>query len=361
MKHKNDLKIAIIGAGPTGLACALECERLGVIADVFEKSYNVGWIWPGIVVFVNVFERGMGDVRENFRREYHLDLKPSGVCRSLILKSPNAKAEINSHLGYFYYRGKHPDSIENQLIRTLKRTPIHFNRPADYKELAKSYDYVVVATGKDTAAKELGVWEDMGRVHIRGGLAMGDYPPNATTFFYDTRYAGHGYAKLTPITTTELELALYCIGHDEMEVDSLFNEFIVREGLEHLEFTMKYSLPVFSTGKVSKFQIDNVLLAGRAAGLTERLMGAGGVAAIISGIMAARAIINGKDYETLMKPLKNHIENISVLRQPLEKLDNKGLDRLITTMGTPGIKHVFYDTDINFIDMAGEVLKGIYK
>lgn len=361
MKRKNDLRIAVIGAGPTGLACALECERLGVIPDVFERSYNVGWTWPGTIVFVNVFEREMGDVREYLRREYHLDLKPSGVCRNLVLKSPNAKAQIESHLGYFYARGKHPDSIENQLLRTLKRTPVHYNRPADYKELAKRYDYVVVATGKDTAAKELDVWEDMGRVHIRGALALGDYPPNATTFYYDTRYAGHGYAKMTPITTTEIELGLYCIGHDELDVDKQFRDFLVREGLEHLEFEMKFSLPIFSAGRVSKLQVGNVLLAGAAAGLTERLMGAGGVAAMVSGVMAARAIIQGKDYETLVRPLKTHIENISALRQPLERLDNKGLDRLIATLGTPGLKHVFYGTDINFVDMAGEVCKRIYQ
>lgn len=37
------MKIAIIGAGLGGLACALECERLGVIPDVFERDESVGW------------------------------------------------------------------------------------------------------------------------------------------------------------------------------------------------------------------------------------------------------------------------------------------------------------------------------
>ncbi|HPA53825.1 MAG TPA: NAD(P)-binding protein, partial [Bacillota bacterium] len=40
-----NVKIAIIGAGIGGLACALECEKLGVIPDVYERDNSVGWIW----------------------------------------------------------------------------------------------------------------------------------------------------------------------------------------------------------------------------------------------------------------------------------------------------------------------------
>lgn len=73
------------------------------------------------------------------------------------MKSPNKETIIKAHIGYIMRWGKHIDSIENQLHRSLERTPVHFNRPANYKELSKKYDYVVVVTGKETAAKELGV------------------------------------------------------------------------------------------------------------------------------------------------------------------------------------------------------------
>ena len=359
--NKRDLKIAIIGAGLAGLACAVECERQGVITDVFERSYSVGWIWPSQIIWMNVFERQMGDIRNHLRKVYHFDLKPTGIVRNLVLKSPNAQAHIEGKLGYLYARGKNTDSLENQLLRTLKRTPLHYNRPADYKELANKYDYVVVATGKDTAAKELGVWEDFGTVYIRGGVALGDFQPNSSTLFFNTEYAGHGYARLTPITTTEAVVALYHIGSSELEVDRCFDNFLDIEGLRHLEFQMKNTPPPFSTGRVNKFKVENILLAGRAAGLTERLTGSGGVAAMISGIMAARAIIEAKDYESLVLPLRDHIENISALRQPFEMMDNQGIDRLIATTGMPGIKHLFYNAEINFIDIFGQLVKHIYK
>jgi digeranylgeranylglycerophospholipid reductase len=55
------MKIAIIGAGISGLACALECEKLGVTADVFERQHSVGWIWPSVSGWINLFNRNFGD------------------------------------------------------------------------------------------------------------------------------------------------------------------------------------------------------------------------------------------------------------------------------------------------------------
>ena len=57
------MKIAIIGAGLSGLACALECERLGVIPDVFERDESVGWPCYCIVHWLNVLHKDNGDIR----------------------------------------------------------------------------------------------------------------------------------------------------------------------------------------------------------------------------------------------------------------------------------------------------------
>ncbi|HUW63266.1 MAG TPA: FAD-dependent oxidoreductase [Spirochaetia bacterium] len=355
------MRIAIIGAGLGGLACALECERLGVIPDIFERDESVGWAWPCTMNWLNVLERQMGDVREHLREVYNLDIKPLNKLTSMVLKSPNKEAKIQGTLGYILARGKHKDSIENQLHAALKRTPVHFNRFADYKELSKKYDYVVVATGKDTAAKELGVWEDFGLVHLRGGLAFGTFEPTSCTVYFNTEYAGRGYARLAPLSSTQAVVGLCGIGCEEYEVDKLYADFIERENLAHLEFYYKFSLPIFSTGRASKFVIDNVLLVGRSAGLTERFLGTGAVGALVSGILAARAMIQDLDYEFLVRPLWKHVENISALRKPYEQLDNTGLDRLVSIIDTPGVKQSIYNTGINFVDMAGGLLRQLTR
>lgn len=197
------MKIAIIGAGLGGLACALECERLGIIPDVFERDESVRWPYVCIAHWLHVIHNSKGDLRNYLGDRFGLDLKPINRCTELIMKSQNKETTIKGDIGYIMRRGKHVDSVENQLYRTLKRTPVHFNRPADYKELSKKYDYVVVATGKETVAQELGVWKSIDMVHLRGGLAYGAFNPTGTTIYFNNKHAGKGFARLGPINSTQ--------------------------------------------------------------------------------------------------------------------------------------------------------------
>lgn len=355
------MKIAIIGAGPSGLACAIECERLGIIPDVFERDKSIGWIWPSITVNLNLFDQDMGDINNYLYNKFGIDLLPLHKCKSFTLKSPNKETRVEGKLGYFFARGKDPNSIENQLLNKLEKTPVHYNSPADYKELAKKYDYVVVATGIDTTAKELDVWEQKGLVHMYGGLAVGKFSKGTSTLYFNTEYAGTGYARVTPYNSTQAIVKVYNFDCKQSNVDSLFTKFLEIENLTHLQFLFKLTPPMFSVGKVKKFQVGNVLLTGRAAGLTERLVGVGASFAIASGVYAARAMIKGKDYDTLITPLQEHIENISAFRDAMKNIDNDGFDRAISMLGTPGIKQAIYNTGINFTDMGGLILKNINK
>jgi len=65
-------------------------------------------------------------------------------------------------------------------------------------------------------------------------------------------------------------------------------------------------------------------------------------------------------YDKMIKPLKDHTENVSAFRQPLEKFENNDFDRLISLIGTPGIKQLLYNSGINFVDFGGSVLKMMY-
>lgn len=92
-----------------------------------------------------------------------------------------------------------------------------------------------------------------------------------------------------------------------------------------------------------------------------RLLGAGGIEAVISGVLAARTIIRGEDYDKLLKPLQEHIENISVFRNYIENFSNDDFDRMLSWLGTPGIKQLIYNTRLNFPDIAGKILSKIKK
>lgn len=117
------MKIAIIGAGPAGLACARECEKLGVIPDVFERDNFIGWVWLFVSVWLNVFkQRFGGDIIDGLRKDYKMDIKPLSECKSFTMKSPSREVTVEGNLGYFIARGS--DTIEQQLLRDLKQTPV---------------------------------------------------------------------------------------------------------------------------------------------------------------------------------------------------------------------------------------------
>ncbi|HEY5584941.1 MAG TPA: dehydrogenase [Ruminiclostridium sp.] len=356
------MKIAIIGAGIAGLACALECEKLGVIPDVFERDYSVGWPWLSINFWPRVIFRNLGDPIDYIKKNYNIEIAPASECKNIILKSPKQEIKVKGQLGYFIIRGKGNESIENQLIRKLKKqTAIHYNSLVDYKELSSKYDYVVVATGKDDEARELKVWEDEGIMNIVGGIALGSFHDKMSILYLNTEYAGTGYARISPFSPTEAIVGLYDNRHDESDTDSLFAKFLKYEKLEKLKFLYKFTPPPFATGRVKKFKVGNILLTGRAAGLTERFLGVGCPEALMSGVLAARAMILNEDYEELIKPLKNHVENISSFRKAIQNYENKDFDRLLSRIGSPGVKKLIYNTPINFTGSFGALLKNIQK
>lgn len=361
----NKLKIAIIGVGTAGLSCALECEKLGVTAEVFERQHSVGWIWPSVSSWPDIFSRRYGsDPIKYIKDTYDINIKSALDDKAFIMKSPKAEMRIEGKLGVSFYRGKEGDSIENQLLRELRKTPIHYNALSNYKELSQKYDYVVVASGRDYEAKELGLWEEQGRVSIMGAIALGSFDHTTSVIYFDTEYAGSGYARISPHSDSEAIISLYVIDKgdfktQQLDVNRRFERFLEKEQLDKLELIYRFIKPPFSTGRVSRFKSGNILLAGRAAGLTERLLGTGGIEAVISGVLAARSIIRGEDYDKMLKPLQEHIENISAFRNYIENFSNDDFDRMLSLLGTPGIKQLIYNTRLNFPDIAGKILSKI--
>jgi hypothetical protein len=67
--------------------------------------------------------------------------------------------------------------------------------------------------------------------------------------------------------------------------------------------------------------------------------------------------MQGLDYESHMKGLAARVESLSVYRDIVDKFDNDDFDKLVETIGKPGVKQLVYNTGIDFFENTGKILK----
>jgi flavin-dependent dehydrogenase len=346
--------VAIVGAGPAGLACAVELERRGVQPDIFERRYRVGLPHPLPMVLLHPFSAGGVRDQISFLRDglgIHLDpLQPLG---RIVMHGPTRKAVVGGALGYILERGQGPGSVESQLLRQVT-TPVTYNHHADYRSLAREYDYVVVADGRPDVARTLGYWRPHGRVCMRGAVILGRFEPRTVHMYLDTSYARQGFAVEVPFGPHHAALLLVVTDIRSDELNDYWAQFLYRTGKSpEIVETFESEQEV---GLVSRRTHRNLLLAGNAGGFTETCLGLGLFAAVVSGVLAARAVTEDRDFEALARPLVSHAERMHLLRAALDRMNNRDLDRLVAALGLPGVRHLFYNARLNPMRLVSAVL-----
>lgn len=140
------MKVAIIGAGISGLSCAFEFKKYGIIPTIFEKKRRIGEDVDFIASTLKLFDVTYKDPLKYLKDEYGIELKPLNILQQTIINAPNRKTIVKRVQGYIFCRGECEQSIENQ-IALIADIPIIFNKHISIDEIKKEYDYVIDATG----------------------------------------------------------------------------------------------------------------------------------------------------------------------------------------------------------------------
>ena len=80
--------------------------------------------------------------------------------------------------------------------------------------------------------------------------------------------------------------------------------------------------------------------------MIDDFLGFGTLRAIESGILAARAIVHKLDYNILLTPFKKEVKQMYEYRKMLNVLTNQDLDKDMSIIGIPGLKHMIYNNPL---------------
>ncbi len=344
------MRVAIIGAGLSGLSCAIELERHGVKPVIFEKRAHVGEALLYSTIWPRVISRPLSDPLRYLKREYSLELTPINHIKRMIMFSPGYNATERGSLGYIFRRGYQQYSLEYQLMEHVQST-ITFNRVVEVDDIKDDFDHVVVANSNSLSAKQFGIWTDTFNTLVRIATVVGKFNPREVIMWMNINYAKNGFCYLVPNSEKEASLVLLVNSVTNDEFEYYWRRFLFTENINY--YISQTTDAEHDCGFVQPLRIGNIIFSGNAAGFTDDLIGCGGLNAIESGMLAARAILYDKDYNTLAAPIFQDIVQLHELRKAYNTLDNKDIDVLVNAASIPIIKNAIYNNPFfRMSDMA---------
>ncbi len=322
------MRVAILGAGLSGLACAHQLERWGIEAQIFERTERVGkWFPENMEAILFAMHRPFRDPVKMIEEQYGLTVRPARAIERLILHGPSESATIEGHLGWFHFRGHLENSMELQLLSQLKKTRIQYESHPHPRELAGQFDRVVVATGSPVLTAELSTWENDTFVTLTGGPVLGDFQPEEAHVWVSTKLANRGYVFLLPYSRSKAALVCAVDTRDHSLARECLRRTQEHTGLsvpDEMAFTWDLSM-----GRTPRRQVDKFLFTGHAGGFIDPLAGFGQIPALLSGILAARSIAAGEDFERLTSWQRDHYGRMLRLRHRVDRWENRHFDRAI--------------------------------
>lgn len=337
------MKVAIIGAGISGLSCAVELRRHGITPVIFEKSNMLGDVPGYLVATLRLFHRSLRSPMVFFRHKYGISLAPLHPIKEMVMIVPNRTVTTKANHGYIFKKGIEPNSLEHQIAAYLD-IPIEFGADIKIQDVKNAYDHIVVANGGNSILKELNLWTTTFMAVARIATIEGKLKQDTMLLWLNKIYAKNGNGYLLAKNDKEGELVLAVSDITMNKLDYYWNEFLIGENLTYA--ITGYNDVVHEIGYPSTNQYENLFFSGNCGGMIDDFLGFGMTRAFESGILAARAIVYSQDYNKLLKPFKKEVENLAEYRKMMNVLDNKNLDKDMSIIGVPVLKQMIYNNPL---------------
>lgn len=350
------MKVAIIGAGISGLAAGLVLEKNGFQSDIYEQNAVVSDHYSHVGVVLNMaYRRITKDPLTYLNNLLTTELTPLETINNLVIHSKNSQANIKREvIGHSFINGMESNSIQNQILQQFKYTKILYEQRKTPEELRHKYDYVIVATGSRSedymADKYLKDWQQYLVAYSRVAKLYGKFEPNTATVWANKEVLRDGYGFLVPFSRQIASLYVTVPHIDGWEeLNSCWKNFLKSEAILE-QYTL---LGTYDRTHVSAYSSsstwENCLFVGDQGCFLDPFLGLGAVTAVASGAMAAKAIIENTSYDKLVKEQKEIISIMAKMRNLYDSIDDTIFDRVVSAEDYSLIKKLIYGTNIDWL------------
>jgi flavin-dependent dehydrogenase len=283
------MAIRILGAGLSGLSAAINLARAGKEVEVHEKKKDVGeHIRPNYQGLLRTHGDPMGYLKSlNLEPKFDLfRLRKALICT----RERDIDVTLKEPIDFVMRGGK--TSLEYGLYTQAKNLGVkfHFSTKLDEKNVD------IVATGHKRCDMLAfgGIYEDL------------DFPKDKFLYMHDDRYSPKGwYMYVTPLPGDNYKI-VNCTSqpHVKMTKRLYYKALSERKILKEIvgDRKPKETFGGFGGCDFPKSAMKGkTLYVGEAAGFQDPFRGFGMNYALVSGLLAASAIISGKDYDKLWK------------------------------------------------------------
>ena len=288
--RKQPIKIA--GAGPSGLTAAINLRKAGIDVVVYEKRSDAGKRFHGDLQGLENWsdDRHVLDYLAQMNIGVNFDCDP--FLSQTITNGEESRTSFydeDSPLCYLVKRGTHPGSLDQGLKQQALKAgvPIHFGETISLEEAD------IVATG--TISREI--------FAVDKGIIFETDLEDTNIFLINDDVAYLGYTYL--LVTGGYGCMCTVLFDRFQELDASF-ERTKAAFAKMFDFEIRDPKPVGGVGGFSTrniFQKGRSLYVGEAAGLQDMLWGFGIRTAVESGYLAARCIIEERDYTSAAQTL----------------------------------------------------------
>jgi digeranylgeranylglycerophospholipid reductase len=325
------MRIAVVGAGVSGVTCARELHELGHEVEVFEKSNADKSTRPRQM-------EGSVNLLQNIP-----EIEPDGYMKKIRLHSPKFTVSGWGKYGYFYEVGG-ANGIELRARKSIEgRLPIHYSTKIENKAQLAKFEVVVAADGHHSfLARQAGLFASDRPSQVGVGIGYtisGEFDPELIEVWVDNDLSLHGYAYLIPFSQNEACLVSVLRG-------KTVNAFPYRENLKKVALLRGWErldewVDFENWYDYSSYCVDNLYVVGNAGSFTDPAFGFGLKWAIQSAKLCAKAIDESVDYNFLVrKELLPDLDSFQIMKKFLDNASNDDYDRFVEKLENPLVKKI---------------------